>query len=88
MISAEDDSAMLTLDREVFIEDIDLPANDPRCGVCFPNQADVFELVRTVWVYPPPVQDDDTTTPGHRLFDGSPPVVGIDIRTVHLAASK
>jgi len=86
---AQDETATLTLDREVFIEDIDLPAGDARCdtGVCRPGEAVPFELIRTVWVYPPPVQDDDTTTPGPRLFDGSQPVVGIDIRTVHLAAS-
>lgn len=84
----EDEKATLTLDREVFVDDIDLPLNDPRCETCIENLADVWERVRTVWVFPPPVQDDDSSAAGPRLFDGSQPVVGIDMYTIHIAPTQ
>ena len=76
------EKAFLTLDREIVLEDIDLGQNDPRCpGVCAPGVLDANELVRSVWVYPPPVQEREPGQP-YPLFAGSTPVVDIDVQTI------
>ncbi len=76
------DKTFLTLDREVFFEDLDLPANDPRCaGVCAPGVLEPEERVRTVWVYPPPVQEREAGDT-YPVFAGSTPVVDIEVQTI------
>lgn len=97
-VSAAADKATLTLDREVFIEDIDLPivfAGDPWSTMCGVGACDFFvnanlmppELIRTVWVFPPPVElrakDDDPL-----VFNGSQPVIGINVRTLNVAPTN
>lgn len=98
---AELEQAVLTLDREVFAEDLDIPFGDLRCELC--NSAaqvcedlntdcaqkhqnlvvDAADVIRTVWVYPPPVSP---TRPSAQTvaFDGPTPVVGIDVMTLTL----
>ncbi len=88
-VSGDNLSATLTLDKEITIEDVDLELDDPRCASCFPfdpaahNFPDPEELLRTVWVYPPPIAT--RTTDPYVLFDGNPPVVSIDVRTLSLS---
>ena len=80
------DTAVLTLEREVFVEDLDLPAGDTRCDTCAIDQADAAELLRTVWVYPPPVEPRaDAGEP--LVFVGSPPVVDIEVHPLSLSAN-
>ena len=85
IIGEDLDQAILTLDREIFIEDIDDGYFDP------PNPTiDNFgngtieheEQLRTVWVFPPRVTDRDDGDPPS--FVGKQPVVGIDVRTLNL----
>ena len=77
------DEAYVTLDREVLVEDID-------DGFYSADAADNHyrdwviqddEYIRTVWVFPPPVQStrigDDVP-----VFEGKQPVVGIENRTL------
>jgi len=87
-LNAAGDQATLTLDREIVLEDVELPPNDLRCGSCNPinptnPQADAAELLRTVLVFPPPV--DRSTDPTKPLFDGPSPVVGIEVRTLSVS---
>jgi len=84
--------AVLTLDREVLLEDLDLSPNDPRCKTCVPLgpahlMADPEELLRTVWVFPPPV--DRTQSGGEQTptFDGPSPVVNIEVATLSISPS-
>jgi len=87
-------SATLTLDQEILVDDINIPKlvnqqgaqrEDPRCANCGPIVAiNPEELLRTVWVFPPPVQDRDNAEE-HPAFAGSTPVVDIDIRTISFA---
>ncbi len=87
----EGDEAYLTLDREIFIEDVDLPANDLRCDACSPMDpaapiADPAELTRTVWVFPPAVEAQrNRDLP---IFRGGQPVVSIDVRSLNVAPSQ
>lgn len=96
VIGNEGEKAVLTLDREVVFEDLNLPEIaelcgavynpplvDPRCD-CDPTRLIDEELLRAVWVFPPPVE------PGRGasdlpVFDGNSPVVGIDVRTLTVA---
>jgi len=85
---SEGQHASLTLDREVVLEDIDLPVDDPRCPACEPvapddPAADAQELLRTVWVFPPPV--DRALSGSVPVLDDSTPVVDINVRTLSLA---
>jgi hypothetical protein len=89
--SAGNQSAVLTLDREIVQEEINIAANDLRvkCASCTNSDPSVppdpEELLRTVWVYPPPIDTTVTRASGNVLFDGSSPVVGIDVRTLSIA---
>jgi prepilin-type N-terminal cleavage/methylation domain-containing protein len=67
--------AVLTLNREITIEDVDF--QDPI------GSADTAELLRTIWVFPPPAEPRDA---GDELpyFDGPSPVMAIDVRTMTL----
>ncbi|MEK6676161.1 MAG: prepilin-type N-terminal cleavage/methylation domain-containing protein [Planctomycetota bacterium] len=71
--------ALLTLDREIFLEDIDLPIDDPRCESGHLS-LDPCEQVRAVWVFPPPVKSTRKLN-GEPIFEGQQPVVGINIRS-------
>ncbi|MFQ5590976.1 MAG: type II secretion system protein J, partial [Phycisphaerae bacterium] len=83
LLGRELDEAVLTLDREILIEDI----ND---GYCFAdpltedhpsnNTLEPEELLRTVWVFPPPVQAQRSG--GAPVFTGNQPVVSIETRTL------
>ncbi|MCH7840082.1 MAG: prepilin-type N-terminal cleavage/methylation domain-containing protein [Planctomycetes bacterium] len=82
---AEGEKAFLTLDREVLFEDLDLPAGYPWCmGGCISGTPplDPQELLRTVWVFPPPAEPRQSASQKYPLFEGRPPVVGIDVRTL------
>lgn len=81
-----DEMAILTLDREVLREDIDDGFWDDPNGAGAANQyGDLFlipeELIRTVWVFPPPVESGRGGN-GEPIFSGNQPVVGIDVRTL------
>lgn len=77
-IAGEDDNeAHLTLDREVFIEDIDDSDEFGGDGVLFAE-----ERLRVVWVFPPPVQPNRLSNNVTPVFEGKHPVVGIDVRTL------
>jgi hypothetical protein len=77
--NAAGDTAFLTLDREIVVEDVD---DSPEFGGDFALQAD--DVIRTVWVFPPAV-DRSPGSDTAPVFDGSSPVVGIDVRTVSLS---
>ncbi|MCH7885359.1 MAG: hypothetical protein IIC01_08925, partial [Planctomycetes bacterium] len=84
---AEGEKAFLTLDREVLFEDLDLPAGYPWCMGAPPcisgtPPPDAQELLRTVWVFPPPAEPRQSASQKYPLFEGRPPVVGIDVRTL------
>lgn len=74
------DAAFLTLDREVFIEDID--DGETPGDLVIEDEGD--EATRTVWVFPPAAEPTrvNATTP---VFSGPPPVIGIDVRTIHVS---
>ena len=61
------------------MEDVD---DSPEFGGDFALQAD--DVIRTVWVFPPAV-DRSLADGALPVFDGSSPVVGIDVRTVSLS---
>ncbi len=87
---SEGQHAFLTLDREVVLEEIDLPAGDARCELCVPVDpanpaADGEELLRTVWVYPPPV--DRTVSGSVPALEDSTPVVDVKVGTLSLSPS-
>ena len=85
---AEGEKAFLTLDREVLCEDVDLPLGYPWCvGACAPGcppglALNPQELLRTVWVFPPPSQPRQDASQKYPLFEGRSPVVGIDVRAL------
>ena len=64
--------AILTLDREIVIEDLD--DGDP---------TGVGVFLRAVWVFPPPVLPRDSGD--DPVFEGRSPVVGIEVRTVSIS---
>lgn len=84
--------AVATLDREVLVEELDLPAGYPACDFCTPlaqsgGQLDPEELVRTVWVFPPAVIPRSATD-SRVYFTGSQPVVDIEVRTLQLSPAE
>jgi len=92
IVDDKGEQSVLTLDREVFLEDLDLPPGDPRCDpvVCRPGSLEDEERLRTVWVFPPPV---DRTQPGGEqtptpTFDGPSPVVNIEVATLSISPSS
>jgi len=78
------DQALITLDQEVVLEDIDdgilydAPADNR-----FDNGIveDPDERRRTVWVFPPSIERDGA---GNPVFSGRQPVVGIDVRSLEV----
>lgn len=78
------DEAILTLDREIVVEDIDDYCEcQPATGACIPDHfaepTEGTETLRTVWVFPPPVQGRNGADP---IFEGDSPVIGIEVRTL------
>ncbi len=76
------EQAILTLDREVFIEDVD-------DGASFPGNVflDGDEQLRAVWVFPPPVVPDrGAGNPPE--FSGKPPAKGIDVQTLRVSPRR
>jgi len=91
IVDANGEMAMLTLDREIVQEDIEIPAGDSRCESCtntdWTKDPDPEERLRTVWVFPPPV---DRSQPGGEqtpTFDGPSPVVNIEVATLNVSPS-
>jgi hypothetical protein len=89
IVDDEGKKSVLTLDREIVVEDLDLPSGDPRCEnvVCKPGEVVYQERLRTVWVFPPPV---DRSQPGGEqtpTFDGPSPVVNIEVATLSISPS-
>lgn len=84
-IGSDEEQAILTLDQEVFVEGLDLPGGDPRCNqpYCTVGVLDDEERIRTVWVYPPPIEARVAEN-DRPVFTGVTPVVGIDIETLTL----
>ncbi|MCH7632935.1 MAG: hypothetical protein IIB59_06955 [Planctomycetes bacterium] len=81
-------SGFLTLDREISFEDVE----DKSLGLPPPTLPQIQarpleheENVRTVWVYPPPV--DRSAGGSATVFEGKSPVVNIDVRTISLSPS-
>jgi len=69
--------AVLTLDREIVIEDLD-DGDTAGDGSLLDD-----EFLRAVWVFPPPVLPrSDGDDP---VFEGRSPVVGIEVRTVSIS---
>ena len=77
--------AYVTLDREVVPADLNLLETEyPICENCGETELVPRELVRTVWVFPPPV--DVRADSGDAItFVGPSPVVGVDILTMNVA---
>lgn len=79
LMGAAQDEAILTLDREVVLEDIFSPCEE------IPSELQPQDRLRTVWVFLPPVRGGRAE--GEPLiFDGQQPVVGIDVRTQTFSA--
>ena len=85
-VSSDADKATLTLDREVLFDDLHIPNADPRCEPCDDTQLIDLELLRTVWVFPPPVEPRSAAD-APVIFNGSPPAIAIDIRTLSVASN-
>jgi prepilin-type N-terminal cleavage/methylation domain-containing protein len=83
------EEALLTLDREVFVEDLDLADNDARCDPNREGTLDDCERLRTVWIFPPPVEAT-RVGPGKDIlvFQGSQPVVDIQVRSLNVFPSE
>jgi len=78
----DDVEAFLTLDKEIVLVDLIDPTIIVDPPIAVPQL--VPQLIRTVWVFPPPVESerlsDDTP-----IFAGSPPVIDIDKRILSVA---
>jgi hypothetical protein len=90
-LSGDGKTAFLTLDREMTVEDMDLAdiePGHPLCPTdCWPNIFDPEEQLRTVWVFPPPVQA--TRLSGDvPIFDGRQPVIGIEMRSLTMSPRR
>ena len=84
VIGDELEQAFLTLDREVFVEDLDIP--DERCENSALEDIEGCERLRTVWVFPPPVEANRVNDV--LAFQGQQPVVDIDVRTLNIAPTQ
>ena len=90
MTTEAGDHAILTLDREIVAEDVNL-VNDFRCqscGLSTPDLAEPQERIRTVWVFPPPVEPGEREEDDPIVFSGKHPVVDITVRTVAIAPTR
>ena len=91
---ANGDQAFLTLDREGVVEDLDVSLavegdgfSNYRCPSCTDGVADAAELLRTVWVFPPPVEPGRANS-APLTFAGGQPVVDIDVRTLTVTPAE
>ena len=77
----DEDEAYLTLDREVLIGDIDDGYSDPPStnGGNGTNVGEDEELIRAVWVFPPPVEATRLRN-DEPVFIGKQPVLNIEVR--------
>ncbi len=82
VIGTDEDQALLTLDREVTLEFL-LLSQDPRCG----GDDGCAPFIRTVWVFPPPVEPRGSVG-DPLIFTGSSPVIEITIRTLNAAPTS
>lgn len=71
------EEAYLTLDREVVIEDLDDGAYPDGPDGKLDMWVDYSETLRTVWVFPPPVESERTRH-GAPIFMGKQPVVDVE----------
>ena len=83
-VSVAGDKAFLTLHREMMFADVEiLDEYHPCGGVCIDGMIVPAERLRTVWVFPPPVEavrgPDDVP-----VFSGSQPVVSIELRGLNV----
>lgn len=83
-VSAAADQATLTLDREVLFDDLNIPDGDNRCEPCDDTSLIPQELLRTVWVFPPPVEPRASSS-DPIIFKGKSPALAIDVRTLNVA---
>ncbi len=78
--SSGSEKAILTLDQEILLEDLDMgrvgPPPEIPDGTVAPEEA-----LRNVWVFPPPL-DGARLPDGTPVFSGKPPVVDIDVRSL------
>ncbi len=90
LTSDDGDQAVLTLDREFLLEDANLAEDDPRCAssFCALNALEAGEQIRTVWVFPPPVEAGDRDDGDPIVFAGKHPVIDIDVRSVTMAPPR
>jgi prepilin-type N-terminal cleavage/methylation domain-containing protein len=72
ILPTDPDQAILTLDQEVLFADVDDNGDDT---------IQPEELIRTVWVFPPPVEKRPNGT-APLQFNGPQPVVGIELRKI------
>ena len=89
-VTVNGDKAYLTLNREVYQDDLELgddpltPVNEaygPCYGACDGVGLVAEERLRTVWVFPPPV-DPARGANDMPVFNGRQPVVGIEVRSL------
>ncbi len=76
-VAAANDLAILTLDREMTVPDLDdlcIP------GDCIDGNLSAQEQLRTVWVFPPPIEG--RTGNGNPIYEGDSPVIGVEVRTL------
>ncbi|MCO6439239.1 MAG: hypothetical protein J5J06_19275 [Phycisphaerae bacterium] len=74
--SGQQELGLLTLDREIVVKDLDDSPFNGSNGFL-----DQDEALRTVWVFPPPIERDGQSY----AFTGGSPVVGIDIGSLFVA---
>ncbi len=87
--ASDEDRAVLTLDREVFLEDIDDSAEIDPVPLAGNFRVDPDEFKRVVWVFPPPVLDRaGLGDQGALTFQGKQPVVGIEVKTLSVSPSN
>ncbi len=91
IVDDEGKESVLTLDREVVLQDLDFLSGETLCddAICVPGTVVDLERLRTVWVFPPPVdrsQPGGETTPTP-TFDGPTPVVNIEVATLSISPS-
>jgi hypothetical protein len=87
IVDDEGRESVLTLDREVVMQDLDFLSGETLCddAICVPGTVVDLERLRTVWVFPPPV---DRSQPGDvPTFDGPAPVVNIEVATLSISPS-
>ena len=90
IVDDEGKKSVLTLDREIVVEDLDFLSGETLCydPVCIPGTIVAEELLRTVWVFPPPVDRSQSGGEQTPTFDGPSPVVNIEVATLSISPSS